>query len=121
MVIGVGPEPRSYTIKCSITRRELPRNRQLIHPRNSPAPSIDIPCELQFSVDEEIEKADTSIQEKSYTASSPPVTSKPTTQQTPQTPTQQAQASQQNPPTSPVKALMGQPVATVPVPVTSWQ
>ena len=32
-VIGVGPEPRSYTIQCALTGRMLRRNRQLIRPR----------------------------------------------------------------------------------------
>ena len=32
-VIGVGPEPRSYTIQCSTTGRYLRRNRQLLRPR----------------------------------------------------------------------------------------
>lgn len=32
-VIGVGPEPRSYTIKCNATGRSLRRNRVLLRPR----------------------------------------------------------------------------------------
>ena len=112
VIIGVGPEPRSYTIKCSITGRELRRNRQLIRPRDAPAPPINIPCDFPFGMDEEIEKADTSIQD---TSPSPPVNSKPTTQQTPPTPTQQAQVSK---PTSAEKAPIDQPTATpVPAPV----
>ena len=33
VVVGVGPEPRSYTIRCTITGRYLRRNRELIRPR----------------------------------------------------------------------------------------
>ena len=32
-IIGIGPEPRSYTLKCSSTGRHLRRNRVLIRPR----------------------------------------------------------------------------------------
>ena len=34
-IIGIGPEPRSYTIQCSATRRNLRRNRVLIRPRRT--------------------------------------------------------------------------------------
>ena len=33
VIIGVGPEPRSYTLKCATTGRTLRRNRQLVRPR----------------------------------------------------------------------------------------
>ena len=32
-VIGIGPEPRSYTVRCRVIGHELRRNRQLIRPR----------------------------------------------------------------------------------------
>ena len=34
VIIGYGPEPRSYTILCSSTGRSLRRNRVLIRPRS---------------------------------------------------------------------------------------
>lgn len=33
-IIGVGPEPRSYTVQCQITGRHLRRNRVLLRPRS---------------------------------------------------------------------------------------
>ena len=34
VIVGIGPEPRSYTVECSITGRTLRRNRQLTRPRS---------------------------------------------------------------------------------------
>ena len=35
-IIGIGPEPRSYTVQCSTTGRSLKRNRILLRPRSIP-------------------------------------------------------------------------------------
>ena len=33
-IVGIGPEPRSYTLECTLTGRKLRRNRQLVRPRH---------------------------------------------------------------------------------------
>lgn len=33
VIIGIGPEPRSYTVKCNVSGRTLRRNRTMIRPR----------------------------------------------------------------------------------------
>lgn len=67
VVVGVGPEPRSYTIRCNTTGRALRRNRVLLRPRSiafqednhvesyhtpsileeSPADNLDPPAPIQ--------------------------------------------------------------------------
>lgn len=46
-VIGIGPEPRSYTIQCSTTRRNLRRNRILLKPQR--IPFQDVNCSTSSS------------------------------------------------------------------------
>ena len=42
VIVGFGPEPRSYTLKCNTTGRMLRRNRQLLRPRHVDIPDHDI-------------------------------------------------------------------------------
>jgi transposase InsO family protein len=77
VIIGIGPEPRSYTIKCSTTGRTLRRNRQLIRPRKveiyAPVP---VSAEVMSQQEDEIitpnlEQSNTTQQPSNITAAPP--------------------------------------------------
>ena len=50
VVFGCGPEPRSYTVKCSTTGRLLRRNRILLRPRQVTFSDSTVPSHIESDV-----------------------------------------------------------------------
>ena len=53
-IMGVGPEPRSYHVRCSQTERFLRRNRVMLRPRSTttPAQNLAMPPQLPPSLED---------------------------------------------------------------------
>ena len=85
VVMGYGPEPRSYTIRCNKTGRYLRRNRVLLRPRqeSTSVPEQGTPIPATLDLPQPPHQASDVPPEKPQSVAAPTLTPMPTTQQTP--------------------------------------